>query len=108
MSLATPLWGVTMRGFSHLAVAYHSDLTRQNHSISYLGGTSKADLRAQERVFTHLRSMADLHEVVDLDAASDASFADAGAIDAGVRLHFNIVFDDDRKAGCGILCQCPL
>src|SRR5258708_28307893 len=43
-----------------------------------------------------MRSVADLNQVVDLYAAADAGFADAGAVDAGVGLNFHVVFDDDR------------
>src|SRR5260370_8423666 len=42
--------------------------------------------------------MAYLHEAVDLGAALNASFADGRAIDAGERLHLDIVLDD-RDAG---------
>ena len=51
---------------------------------------------AEQSVFANLRAVADLYQVVDLDAAPDAGFADAGAIDAGVGLHLHVVFDDDR------------
>ena len=40
--------------------------------------------------------MADLDEVVDLGAGVDAGFADGGAVDAGVGLDFDVVFEDDR------------
>src|SRR5260370_39984604 len=42
--------------------------------------------------------MAYLHEAIDLGAALHASFADGRAIDAGERLHLDIVLDD-RDAG---------
>src|SRR6267142_2048452 len=35
--------------------------------------------------------MANLDHIVDLRTARDASLSDAGAVDAGVRLHFDIV-----------------
>src|SRR5579863_4553774 len=41
--------------------------------------------------------MSHLHEVVDLHSASDAGLAHAGAVDAGIRLHLDIVFDDNRS-----------
>ena len=41
--------------------------------------------------------MADLHKIVDLHPAPDVSFADAGAVDAGIRLDFHIVFDHDGR-----------
>ena len=41
-------------------------------------------------------SVSDLDEVVNFDAASDAGLADAGAVDAGVGLDFDVIFDNDR------------
>ena len=41
-------------------------------------------------------AVTDLHQIVDLGAAPDASFLHAGAIDAGVGLDFDIIFNDDR------------
>src|SRR5271165_405808 len=83
-------------GFADLAVPDNADLTRQNHAVANFRGTGEADLRAKQSIFADLRSMTDLHQVVDLDPAPDAGFADAGAVDAGVRLDFHVVFDDDR------------
>jgi len=82
--------------FSYLAVSDYSDLTSQNYSPADFRRTSEADLRAEQGVFADLRSVADLYEIVDLDSATDASFADAGAVDAGVGLNLYVVFDDDR------------
>ena len=42
--------------------------------------------------------MADQDQVVDLGAAADARFADGGAVDAGVGLNFDVVFEN-RGAG---------
>ncbi len=39
--------------------------------------------------------MADLDEIVDLGAASDARFFEAGAVDGRIGADFDIVFDDD-------------
>ena len=50
---------------------------------------------AQSRVsFADGRAVADLDEVVDLGAGVDAGFADGGAVDAGVGLDFDVVFED--------------
>jgi hypothetical protein len=54
-------------------------------------------LRTEQGIFADLRSVADLHQIVDLDPSSDVSFADAGAVDAGVRLNLDVVFDHDRS-----------
>src|SRR5882672_13070 len=37
--------------------------------------------------------MAHLNQIIDLSAASDMSFANARSIDAGIGLHFDVVFD---------------
>ena len=41
--------------------------------------------------------MAHLHQVVYFNPAADAGFADAGAVDARVRLDLDIVLDHDRR-----------
>src|SRR5579863_4127208 len=41
--------------------------------------------------------MADEHEVVDLGPAADARFSDGGAVDAGVRLNFDVILDHDGR-----------
>src|ERR1035437_3343023 len=47
-------------------------------------------------------SVSHLHQIVDLNAAPNAGFTDAGAVHAGVRLHFNVAFQH-RRAGLGDL-----
>ncbi len=43
-----------------------------------------------------MRAVADLHQIVDLRAAADVSFAHAGAVDAGVGLDLDVVFNHHR------------
>src|SRR5208282_4114144 len=80
-----------------LAMADYADLPGQNRPPADLGGTGQAYLRAEQGIFADLRSVADLHQIVDLHAAANASFANAGPIDAGVRLYLHVVFDDYRS-----------
>src|ERR1700722_9719140 len=47
-------------------------------------------------MFSDMRPMSDLDQVVDFRAAGDTGFADAGAIDAGIGLEFDVVFNHDR------------
>ena len=54
-------------------------------------------MRAQQRIFANVRCVANVNQVVDLYSARDAGFADAGTIDARVRLHLYVVADDDRR-----------
>src|SRR5690348_6051045 len=42
------------------------------------------------------RAVTDLHQIVDLSAAADASFFHAGTVHAGVGLDFHVIFEDDR------------
>ncbi len=53
-------------------------------------------------MLTDRRAMPNLHQIVDFNAASNASFTDAGAVHAGIRLHFNVAFQY-RRAGLGDL-----
>jgi hypothetical protein len=81
---------------SYMAVPSHSDLSGEDGIVADVRGTGKADLRAEERVLADRRAMAYLHEVVDLRAATDSRFADARAVNAGVRLDFDVIFDNCR------------
>src|SRR5271167_2201056 len=44
-------------------------------------------------MFSDRRAVSHLHQVVDFDATSDPGFADAGTIDAGVRLYLDIALE---------------
>src|SRR5260370_16595953 len=48
-------------------------------------------------MFAGARSVAHLLQDVDRDPAADAGFADAGAVDARVRLDLDIVLDHDGR-----------
>src|SRR5580704_17258637 len=39
-------------------------------------------------------AMTNLYQIVDLSATGNVGFADAGAVDAGIRLDFHVVLDD--------------
>src|SRR5262245_50611431 len=54
-----------------------------------------ADLRHDDRVLTDLDVVADLHEVVDLRAATDDGPAQHGAVDRGVGADVHVVLDHD-------------
>ena len=51
----------------NLTVPDHANLPSQNHSIANFRRPRKPYLRAQKRIFSHVRSMADLHKIVNLD-----------------------------------------
>ncbi len=54
----------------------------------------ESDLAAEQGVFADFRGVADEDQVVKLGAAADARLADGGAVDAGVGLDFDVVFQD--------------
>src|SRR5271157_4239920 len=47
-------------------------------------------------MFADRGAMPNLHQVVDFDAATNAGHSDAGAIDTGVRLYFDIALQHRR------------
>ena len=51
--------------------------------------------------------MTDLHQVINLHSPLDACLAHAGAIDARIRLHLNVVLDDHMR-GLWNLVPMPL
>ena len=75
---------------SDFYVAGDADLSGENDVVAYIGRSGQADLPAEESVLAHAATMADLDEVVDFRAASNASFAYAGSVDAGVGLDLGV------------------
>jgi len=74
----------------------HSHLPGKNRARADFRGTAESHLRTQQRIFANVRAVAHLHQIIDFSAASNARFADAGAVDASVRLDFHIVSDQHR------------
>src|SRR5579872_943442 len=87
------LWGYD-RTVADLTMANDAHLAGQNHVVSDLCGAGNADLRRQQRILANMRAMANLHQIIDFGPPGNVSFADAGAIDAGVGLNFHVIFDD--------------
>lgn len=81
---------------SDLTVTYNAGLASQDRPVADLRRTSESDLSSQQRVFCDVGTVTNLNQVVYFCAAIDAGCADAGAIDAGVGLDFDVVADDDR------------
>ncbi len=69
----------------------HPDLSCENYVVAHVRRSAQAHLRAQHRVLPNLAAVAYLHQIVDLGIRSDHGFADAGAVHAGVCLHFHPV-----------------
>src|SRR5258708_5380962 len=85
----------TLRDGDHavadLAVAGDADLSGEDDVVSNIRRPCQADLRAQQRVGPHRTTVADVDHVIELGATRDVSFSNAGAVDAGVGLHLDIV-----------------
>jgi len=79
-----------------LAVACDANLSGKYDTAADFGGSGEPDLRAQQRVLTHARAVADLHEVVDLCAIGDDGSTHTGTIDACVGLDLNVIADAHR------------
>src|SRR5208283_5924296 len=79
---------------SDLDVAGDAYLSGENHVVAYIRRSGQADLRDEQRVVAYGATVADLDQVVDLRAAPNAGFANAGAVDAGVGLDLDVAFDD--------------
>src|SRR5271155_255002 len=71
-----------------------ADLAGKNAAIADVRGTGKADLAAEQRVFSYFAGVAALHEIVNFRAAADLRLADRGAVNGGVSLDFDVIADD--------------
>ncbi len=77
-------------------VAGNPDLTGKRHVMANMSRAGKSDLRAKQGVLSDGRGMPYLDQVVDLGTAPDAGFANNGAIDAGICLDLDLVFEHGR------------
>jgi hypothetical protein len=75
-------------------VAGDAYLSGENYVVAYIRRSGQAYLRDEQRVVAYGATVAYLDQVVDLRAASYASLAYAGAVDTGVGLDLDVVFDD--------------
>src|SRR5271170_4841218 len=80
----------------NVAVSGDADLSGKNDVVAHLSRAGKADLSAEQSVVAHGRAVTDLHQVIDLAPHPDARLADTRPVDAGVRLHLDIVGDHNR------------
>jgi hypothetical protein len=76
------------------AVTGDADLAGEDDRFADGGGSGEANLRAQESILADRRAVAYLHEVIDLGSGVNAGLADGGAVDAGVGLDFNGIFEN--------------
>ena len=72
----------------------NTDLPAEHSAIFNGDAAGESSLRRNNDVFTDLAVMADVNEIVDLRAATDAGFIQCPAIDRGVGSDFYIIFDD--------------
>ena len=68
-------------------------MSREDDAAAGGGGTGEASLSAEHGVGTDVAGVSDKDQVVDFCAVADARFADGGAVDAGVGLNFDVVFE---------------
>src|SRR5216684_8957490 len=73
-------------------VAADAYLSGQDDVVAYIGGAGQAYLGAEQRVVSYGAAVANVDQVVDFCAASDAGFAYAGSVDAGVGLDLDVAF----------------
>src|SRR5438270_9742542 len=85
----------------------NTDLACQNHVVADAGRSCEAYLRAEQSAFSNFGAVPHLDQVVDFCAAPDAGLSDAGAVHAGVCLHFNVVLEN-RRPGLDDLVPLPL
>src|SRR5262245_17345874 len=72
-------------------------LACQDAAVADSRGAGETDLAAEHRVGPYLRGVSYQHQIIKRSAAANAGFADRGAIDASVRLHFHVVFKNRRS-----------
>ena len=75
-------------------VAGGGGLASEDAVVADFGGAGETGLAADHVVGAELGGVADEDEIVDLGAAADAGLADGGAVDAGIGLDFDVVFED--------------
>ena len=83
---------------SNRAMSGDANLTGEDDAFADGGRARETNLRAQKGILANFRAVAHLNEVVDLSPGLNAGLADGGAVDAGVGLYFDSVFED-RGAG---------
>ena len=76
------------------AVACDAHLTGKNDSLAYGSGTSDANLCTEESVLAYGRTVPYLNEVVDFSSCVNPGLADGGAVDTGVGLDLDGIFED--------------
>jgi hypothetical protein len=76
------------------AVAGDADLAGEDDVLADVGGPGEADLGAEQRVFADDEPWPTWTRLSILAPACDAGFADGGAVDGGVGLDLDVVFED--------------
>src|SRR6185369_15071781 len=81
--------------FAYRDVRLRADLSGDHATTPDLRASGEAGLRRHDRVFAKLAVVADLYEIVELDAAPQHRVCKTAAIDRAVRADLAIVFDAD-------------
>ena len=80
---------------SNLAMADYADLACKNHAIADFCGTGKSDLRAEQRILADLRTVADLHEIIDFGAFANHGVTVGTAVDGRVGANLHVILHDN-------------
>ena len=78
-----------------LDVADEARLAAHHHEVAELGGAGNARLADDDAMPADHHVVADLHEVIDLGALADHRVLERAAVDAAVGADLHVVLDDD-------------
>ena len=81
--------GYGNRSVAYFYVAADADLSGKDYVVAYVRGAGQAYLGAKQRVTSDGAAVTDVNHIVNFCSPADASFADAGTVDAGVGLNLN-------------------
>ena len=86
-------------------MAGNAHLSRQDDILANNRRSGESHLRTKQRSFANGRTVPNLHQVIDFDAARDAGLAHTGAIDTGVCLYFDAIL---QHGGTGLRDLLPV
>src|SRR5271157_4083637 len=85
----------------------HADLSGQDHVAPQLGAAGDSHLATEQGILADVAAVRDLHQVVNLNATTQARLTHGGAVNATIGLNFHAVFDND-DAGLHDLVKRPV
>src|ERR1700677_5004934 len=76
----------------------HPYLPGEHNILPHTRRSRQSHLGTNQGILSYRRSVAHLHQVIDLDPAGNLRVAYAGPVDAGVGLNFHLVPQNRRSA----------